>query len=87
MHLPLDNVVEDVVDGRVRLAQAALRRAHGLQPVPGDHLVDGGGDLARRHLLVAAGVEQPLGRTERLVRVRVRVRVGVRVRVRVRLTS
>ena len=52
--------------------------------MPGDHLVDGGGDLARRHLLVAAGVEQPLGRTERLVRVRVRVRVGVRVRVSAR---
>ena len=32
MHLPLDDVVEDVVDRRMRLAQAALRRAHGLQP-------------------------------------------------------
>ena len=31
MHLPLDHVVEDVIDGRVRLAQAALRCAYGLQ--------------------------------------------------------
>ena len=30
VHLPLDDVVEDVVDGRVRVAQVALRRAHGL---------------------------------------------------------
>ena len=51
VHLPLDDVVEDVVDGRVGVAQAALRRAHGLQPVLCNHLVDGRGDLTRRHLV------------------------------------
>ena len=30
VHLPLHDVVEDVVDGRVRVAQDALRRADGL---------------------------------------------------------
>ena len=36
VHLPLHDVVEDVVNGGVCLAKAALRRAHRLQPVHGD---------------------------------------------------